>query len=142
MKTKTDVQRAKELVKHTNGLIMFYTGISPENLSDLFFHTAVDWIDGFVGDNQDAQLQLSQQKMFWGFWLNEWTRLQDAFTDRFRLDEDLNWYLYHNGIEVSDKALIAQEYNRFMRYFMLQHKGNSAVMELAFHRRIKQEVTK
>lgn len=139
-KTKTDVQRAKELIKNTNEQVMLYTGLAPEKLSELRFNTALEWIEGFVGNNKDAQFQLSQQGMFWGFWQNAWTTLQDAFIDRIHLDEDNVWYLYINGA-IYDKALIAREYYRFMHYFMLQNKGNSAVLELAFHKRLK-EVSK
>ena len=74
---KAEMQAARERV-------MAITGFSEEQLNDMVFESAYEWLK-YQGCDDHIQLQFASTKEFWGFWkLDIWHPSDMAFLNHFR----------------------------------------------------------
>lgn len=140
MATHTD--KTKNKLAEGREMALTFVGIEDDAYDKMFFDTAVEWAERFVYTAESASYILSQG-IFWGWWRLEFDRVQDKFMEYFHFDEESKIYLavktdgvLEHFYDAEDKIKFFIEY---MEKSMQECQSNTTIMELSFHKAIKQK---
>lgn len=140
MATHTD--KTKNKLAEGREMALTFVGIEDDVYDKMFFDTAVEWAERFVYNQESASYILSQS-MFWGWWSLEFNRVQEKFLEYFHFDGNGNISLAVKTNGVIEHFYDAEDKIKFfMKYMsdtMQECQSNTTIMELSFHKAIKQK---
>lgn len=120
---KTVIDSIKAEMQAARERVMAITGYSEEQINDMLFESAYEWLK-YQGCDDHIQLQFASTKEFWGFWkMDIWHPSDMAFLEHYRR------FRY-------DDKLAAQHYYQCFHYVQNSHM-NSDVAAAGYHSLIK-----
>ena len=117
-------------------------GLSEEAYHVLQFNTAIAWIRKEIWNDEDVVSYVTNQPLFWAWWVNQWNMREDAFlsdhlllhlfagvsTILNRADLRLEWELLHhlNNINIKASPLWATKaFENFVNNLIKHQHGNT-----------------
>lgn len=79
---ETQVEAARKVFEKMQRVVTETTGLSAEEQNKLMFEAAYEWLES-MGVHGDNQTLITSARQFWGFWKNEWHRLDLLFINWF-----------------------------------------------------------
>ncbi|MEO9475840.1 MAG: hypothetical protein ABJG41_09905 [Cyclobacteriaceae bacterium] len=124
--------------------ILSLTGLNQEELNELRFNTAYEFLRDIMGVDEYGLEVMPQTPLFWSWWRNEWFRVDERFLSNLRYDTNQgDQYLImpdRTQACAHSQELRLEGWKRYHEASETNYYMSREILELSYHKLIKRIV--